>query len=109
MLRMVTSVCCCKFQTVPLVIYSSSLGYLIPWDHGVLPREAPWESIMNRVFLASLVATCVIAMLVFGPSFAQTLLSAKVLLIGMFLSFIGLVVAERCSYMSKNHRVSRRR
>lgn len=64
---------------------------------------------MNRVFLASLVATCVVAMLVLGPSFAQTMLSAKVLLIGMLLSFLGSAVAERYSYMSRNHRVSRRR
>ena len=63
---------------------------------------------MNRVLLVSLVATCVVALLVFGPTFAQTLLSAKVLLIGMILSFVGGSLANKLSYMSSNHRLSRR-
>ena len=63
---------------------------------------------MNRVLLVSLVATCIVAMLVFGQSFAQMLLSAKVLLIGMILSFVGGSLADRLSYMSSNRRVYRR-
>ena len=50
---------------------------------------------MNKVFMLSLLSTLFFAGYVFGPELALMLLSAKLMFIGIFLSFIAGFIAER--------------